>query len=198
MLYDYIKGELTTITPKSVTIESYGIGYLILMANPFELQSSLHQTVKLFVHHHVREDDELLFGFLDQPTRTLFEQLISVSGIGPKSALSILASEHQKGFIKAVETADQTFLTRFPGVGKKTAAQIILDLKGKLGSYDSEEKTTKKQSAEDERVTDVALALSGLGYSQREIDKIKKNLIPESNESTEQLLKRAFKLLLDK
>ncbi|WP_051452835.1 Holliday junction branch migration protein RuvA [Atopobacter phocae] len=194
MLYDYLIGKLVHLTPKTVTLEVNQIGYLIYLPNPYALQDRMNETLKIYVHHATREDDESLYGFLDHEDRLLFEQLISVSGIGPKSALAIVASEHFDGFVTAVENADQKFLTRFPGVGKKTAAQIILDLQGKLVASTQSIVEQIPQS-----LIDMSLALESLGYSKREIIKVEKELKDiAKTTNTQTLLKQAFKLLLDK
>lgn len=196
MIYDYMKGRLVSLTPQTVTLEVNGIGYLIYLANPFCLSDQLKKDCHLFIHQVVREDDESLYGFIDEESRRLFQLLIGVSGIGAKSALAILASEHMEGFAQAVENADQKFLTKFPGVGKKTAAQIILDLQGKLVMPAADVDTNSATEALDRCLE----ALKNLGYSAREIQAIKPALEKDSQSGleTEALLKLAFKMLLER
>ncbi|RLK63300.1 Holliday junction branch migration protein RuvA [Atopobacter sp. AH10] len=195
-MYDYLKGQLVRVRPQTITIDVNGVGYLVHMANPFQLSNNLNEECLIFIHHALREDDESLYGFVDEESRRLFELLLSVSGIGAKSALAILASEHVAGFVEAVESENQKFLTKFPGVGKKTAAQIILDLKGKLTLPEKAQEVNKGNEAL-ERANE---ALRSLGYSVREIEAIQARLEKEamSGAETELLLKMAFKLLLDR
>ncbi len=131
-MYDYIKGKVTRITPEYLVIEQQGIGWQIFAPNPYSFGSD---ELQVFLHHHVREDAQLLFGFPTLEQRELFRKLISVSGIGPKGALAILASGQPQHVIEAIEREDESYLVKFPGVGKKTARQMILDLKGKLTEF---------------------------------------------------------------
>src|SRR5690625_2651033 len=128
----YIKGILTYIQDDSVIVDVHGIGYEIICANPFDFQLSLNKEVFIYTYHHVREDIHSLYGFKTEDEKYLFTKLISVSGIGPKSGINIQGSVDVAELISAVEREDEKYLTQFPGVGKKTARQIILDLKGKL------------------------------------------------------------------
>ena len=130
-MYDYIKGQVTRVTPEHITLEQGGIGWLIMTPNPYAFHKT-EDIQQVFTYLHVREDIQLLLGFKSLEQRELFKKLITVSGIGPKGALAILASGIPSQVIGAIEREDETFLVQFPGVGKKTARQMILDLKGKL------------------------------------------------------------------
>jgi Holliday junction DNA helicase RuvA len=129
-MYATIQGIVTSIEPTHIVVENQGIGYLILTPNPYA--SSLNDHVKMYVHHYVKEDINALYGFKEIEYKHMFLKLINVSGIGPKSALSILATDDLKGLIQAIELADVNYLKKYPGIGPKSAQQIILDLKGKL------------------------------------------------------------------
>src|SRR5699024_8905924 len=130
----YIKGILVNIHEDAVIVDVQGVGYEITCANPFAFQASLQNEVTISTYHYVREDTQVLYGFKNEDIKYLFTKLISVSGIGPKGALAILGSVDVNSFVEAIEREDDKFLTSFPGVDKKTARQIILDLKGKLTS----------------------------------------------------------------
>lgn len=204
-MYEFISGNLETIYPTAIVVENNGIGYLIFVPNPYRLQTNLNQMVKILVHQVVREDSHTLYGFLTIDEKDLFKQLVSVSGIGPKSALSILASDDHDGLIRAVQSADVTYLTRFPGVGKKTAQQIILDLKDKLlvslpdqeaSSSSEEASVVTPNSSQTKVLSDTQEALIGLGYSIREIKKIWKQMEEETYPSTQEALGKAFTLLM--
>ena len=194
-MYEYLNGELAHILPTAIVIDVHGVGYQVVFANPYRLQDSLKKQIKVLVQQVVREDSITLYGFISSEERELFQRLISVSGIGPKSAMSILANDDTEGFMNAVESGNVTYLTKFPGVGKKTAQQIILDLKGKFEALP--EVTTKAVVSTNQATLEEAKeALLGLGYSAKEITKIWKSLEAAAPSTTQEALKVAFKLLM--
>ncbi|MFS0689847.1 Holliday junction branch migration protein RuvA [Sporosarcina sp. Marseille-Q4943] len=197
-MYDYIKGTITRVTPEYITLEQGGIGWQIMTPNPY----AFHQTEEVqqvFTYLHVREDMQWLLGFKSLEQRELFKKLITVSGIGPKGALAILASGIPSQVIGAIEREDEAFLVQFPGVGKKTARQMILDLKGKLGDLFTEiempDDVTLLSMAENGALEEAILALQALGYSQRELAKVKTEMQKEELD-TEGYMKLALRLLL--
>ncbi|MFX3674497.1 MAG: Holliday junction branch migration protein RuvA [Paenisporosarcina sp.] len=203
-MYDYIKGLVTRVTPEYVTLEQNGIGWQIFTPNPYAFRVTDDEQ-QIFTHLNVREDAQNIFGFISLEQRELFRKLILVSGIGPKGALAILASGQPSQVIQAIEHEDELFLVKFPGVGKKTARQMILDLKGRLGDLIGE---TPIPSGLDElqlfpdkvgkqEIEEAFLALAALGYSERELAKIRPqlDLISEALE-TEGYMKKALQLLL--
>lgn len=198
-MYDYIKGYVTRVTPEYVVLEQSGIGWQVMTPNPFAFHVT-EEVQQVFTYLHVREDAQLLIGFKTLEQRELFRKLITVSGIGPKGALAILANGLPSQVVGAIEQEDETFLVQFPGVGKKTARQMILDLKGKLhdlfteiDSPDSED--TLLTLAESDELDEALLALSALGYSERELKKVKPKLEKEELD-TEGYMKLALRLLL--
>ena len=194
-MYEYLNGELAHILPTAIVVDVHGVGYQVIFANPYRLQDSLKKQIKVLVQQVVREDSITLYGFISSEERELFQRLISVSGIGPKSAMSILANDDTEGFVNAVETGNVTYLTKFPGVGKKTAQQIILDLKGKFEAV-PEETTKAVVSTNQATLEEAKEALLGLGYSAKEITKIWKSLEAAAPSTTQEALKLAFKLLM--
>ena len=194
-MYEYLNGELTHILPTAIVVDVHGVGYQVVFANPYRLQDSLKKQIKVLVQQVVREDSITLYGFISSEERELFQRLISVSGIGPKSAMSILANDDTEGFVNAVESGNVTYLTKFPGVGKKTAQQIILDLKGKFEAV-PEETTKAVVSTNQATLEEAKEALLGLGYSAKEITKIWKSLEAAAPSTTQEALKVAFKLLM--
>lgn len=194
-MFEYFRGILKAIYPTYIVLEVNNIGYQLSIANPFRLQTQLKNTVKLFIHQVIREDSHTLYAFESIEEKLLFLKLISVSGIGPKSALSILASEDSIGLVEAIENSNIEYLIKFPGVGKKTASQIILDLKGKLNFNTN---TLNDTSMLNSIIEDTKLALSGLGYSEKEIKKVIPLLEKESPKDTSSALSISFKLLLKK
>ena len=194
-MYEYLNGELAHILPTAIVVDVHGVGYQVVFANPYRLQDSLKKQIKVLVQQVVREESITLYGFISSEERELFQRLISVSGIGPKSAMSILANDDTEGFVNAVESGNVTYLTKFPGVGKKTAQQIILDLKGKFEAV-PEETTKAVVSTNQATLEEAKEALLGLGYSAKEITKIWKSLEAAAPSTTQEALKLAFKLLM--
>ena len=194
-MYEYLNGELAHILPTAIVVDVHGLGYQVVFANPYRLQESLKKQIKVLVQQVVREDSITLYGFISSEERELFQRLISVSGIGPKSAMSILANDDTEGFVNAVESGNVTYLTKFPGVGKKTAQQIILDLKGKFEAV-PEETTKAVVSTNQATLEEAKEALLGLGYSAKEITKIWNSLEAAAPSTTQEALKVAFKLLM--
>lgn len=184
-MYSYIKGVITEVNPNSVTIDVNGVGYEVLSPNPYEYK--LETTDKAFIYHHIREDIDALYGFKTKDAKGLFIKLLSVKGIGPKSAMAILATGNVNDVIGAIELGNSKFLSKFPGIGPKASQQIILDLKGKL---DLQEESLAKSNS----IGEVEEALKSLGYKASEIKKALKNLDP--TKATEQLLKDALGAML--
>ncbi|WP_391202135.1 Holliday junction branch migration protein RuvA [Psychrobacillus sp. L4] len=202
-MYDYIKGQVTRVTPEYVIVEQQGIGYQLFTPNPFAFRKS-EEVIQVYTHFHVREDMQQLMGFLDLSQRELFRKLILVSGIGPKGALAILTSGEPNHVIQAIEREDESFLVKFPGVGKKTARQMILDLKGKLNDlidveqfdFTKDEPTLFDSNHANHELEEAMLALTALGYSERELTKIRPLLKGnESLQTTDDFIKKALQLL---
>jgi len=196
-MYDYIKGILTKITAKYIVVETYGVGYILQVANPYAYSGQVQQEVTVYTHQVIREDAHSLYGFATIEGKQLFLKLISVSGIGPKSALAIMANEDHTGLITAVENGDVNYLTKFPGVGKKTAQQMILDLKGKVAELVGEEAIVPLSVAT--TALDEAMeALKALGYSEKEVKKAEKQLAANTTKSTDEYLREALRLMMKK
>ena len=149
-MYEYLKGIITKITAKYIVLETNGIGYILHVANPYAYSGQVNQEAQIYVHQVVREDAHLLYGFRSEDEKKLFLSLISVSGIGPVSALAIIAADDNAGLVQAIETKNITYLTKFPKIGKKTAQQMVLDLEGKVvvASDDLPAKVAVQASAE--------------------------------------------------
>lgn len=197
-MYEFIEGIIVQLAPTYLVLNNQGIGYRIYCPNPYRWQNELNQSSKVYVEQVVREDSMTLYGFKESSEKQLFLTLNKVSGIGPKSALSILALDDHQGLIQAIESGDSQYLTKFPGVGKKTASQMILDLKGELdfavdlaGNAQTSGQVVQKQLLEE-----VFEALTGLGYSKRELTRIEKPLSQETFATTQEALSIAFKLLI--
>lgn len=197
-MYEFFKGILVQIQPAYLVLDVQGVGYVLHVANPYRLSDQVGKEVTLYAYQHVSQDSVLLYGFLTSEEKQLFLRLIKVSGIGPKSALAILANGDHSGLIQAIESENHKYLMQFPGVGKKTAGQLILDLKGKLNELithspdrsESSQATTGHNEALDEAIQ----ALDALGYSKRECDKAYQEL-KDQDLSTDAYLRQALSLL---
>ncbi|MFE8703478.1 Holliday junction branch migration protein RuvA [Cytobacillus sp. FJAT-54145] len=202
-MFEFIQGKIDFVGPEFIVVENNGIGYQVSTPNPFLFSKSLHQTIKIFTYHYVREDIMALYGFQTREEKTLFTKLLNVSGIGPKGALAILASGEPEQVVQAIEDEDEAFLVKFPGVGKKTARQMILDLKGKLldvvpdyfPNLFSPEQGERNAVASNHEFEEAILALKALGYSEKEIKKITPELKQEKL-STDEYIKKALQRLL--
>ena len=194
----YIKGSLEAKLNDSVIVETGGVGYKIFMPqNEIENLGNIGDTVKVHTYYYVREDNISLYGFSTQEKLRMFELLIQTSGIGAKSATTILANIEPHTFALAVVTNDDTRLTKIPGIGKKTAARMILELKDKmkveLDGQDVSETTTVKTEF-NENVEEAISALQVLGYYKKDIEKAfeKEDL---SGLSIEDIIRKGLALL---
>ena len=201
-MIEFVKGKVNYIDTQSIVIAVNGVGYQIFCANPFIYQVDDEVDVTIYTYQHVREDAIKLFGFRSREEKALFEKLLNVSGIGPKGALAILASGVPQQVVQAIEEENEHFLTKFPGVGKKTARQIILDLKGKLTDFMPglvgpvyELKNEEKATTYSKELEDALEALKALGYVEREVKKVAPKLAKEQL-STDEYIKKALQLLL--
>jgi holliday junction DNA helicase RuvA len=203
-LYDYIKGMVEFVGPEYIVVENGGIGYQIMTPNPFIFSEKGKEEVKIFIYYHVREDIAAFYGFAKREEKALFTKLLNVTGIGPKGALAILASGQVDQVVHAIEHEDEDYLIKFPGVGKKTARQMILDLKGKLehivpdyfpNLFNDGNMIVQKSSGYSEALEEAVLALQALGYSEKEVQRVAKNLQAEEG-TTEQYIKKALQMML--
>ena len=161
-MYEYFEGIVTVITPSYIVVDVNGVGYKLHSPSPFAYQKG--HKAKIFIEQIVRDTGITLYGFQSEDDMGLFLKLLSVSGIGPKSALAIMAAEDANSLAEAIEQGEVKYLTRFPGVGKKTASQIVLDLKGKLGDYVARlDRQDEEQGNIPPALNDALLALIALG-----------------------------------
>ena len=197
-MFAYIKGSLEMKFKNYVVIDVGGIGYKIFMAeNAINEIGEIGEIVKVFTYYRVREDDISLFGFNTQEQLRTFELLISVSGVGAKSALVMLSCIEPSEFAIAVISNNVKLLTQVPGIGPKSAQRIILELKDKLKSEQNEEQIEEAKSKSVKVSENVQEAISGLmvlGYSKKDIEKAFEHLAVETL-SVEDLIKKGLILL---
>ncbi|MBR3352120.1 MAG: Holliday junction branch migration protein RuvA [Erysipelotrichaceae bacterium] len=183
------------------TVYSYGIDYVIIDCNGIGYYVSfmhqdlitLGQNVTIFTYQQFREDAQVLYGFLDQKELDLFEKLISVKGLGPKTAMTMLGHRNYNDLIRAIENGEIDYLTKIPSLGAKTSKKIILDLKGKLVEEDN-----SSSGKNNEKLDEAVLALKALGYKTYEINGVLPELRKEKDLSTDEYLKMGLKLLLQR
>ncbi|MBW1605790.1 Holliday junction branch migration protein RuvA [Lactobacillus sp. Sy-1] len=200
-MYEYFEGYVTAVTPSYIVLEVNGIGYLLFTADPYSYQVDANQKIRVYIHQVIADSFQSLYAFHALKDKALFEKLINVSGIGPKSANAIMAGNQNQGLLKAINEENITFLTKFPGVGKKTAKQIVLDLKGKIDDLFEGELLVPEPSVADDgdaakELRDALDALNALGYSARDVKKVEKQLLAiDAPMDTNQYLSEGLKLL---
>ena len=177
-MFAFIKGIIEEKAGIYVVIDNSGIGYKIYMPEPeIEILGEIGDKVKIHTYYWVREDNISLYGFSTKEELRMFEILITTSGIGAKSAITILSNISPSSFALAVINEDTRKLTKLPGIGAKSAARIILELKDKLKKQELEAKETEQKNElnkailENENINEAISALQVLGYNRREIEK---------------------------
>ena len=200
-MFAYIKGSLEMKFKNYIVIDVGGLGYKIFMAeDSINTIGDIGDTVKVFTYYRVREDDVSIYGFKTQEELRMFELLLSVSGVGAKSALVMLSCIEPSEFAIAVISNNVKLLTQVPGIGTKSAQRIILELKDKIKAEQSEEQIEQSQEKTSKINENVQEAISGLmvlGYSKKDIEKAFEHLAVESL-SVEDLIKKGLILLSTK
>lgn len=196
-MYSYIKGELTEINPTQAVIENNGIGYeLQISLQTFTEIQSLRE-VMLYIHHHIREDVELWFGFATKEERNIFRMLIEVSGIGPNTARMMLSSMSSTEIKTAIVSGDVNRIKSIKGIGLKTAQRVIIELKDKIAKGGDDASAaifaTESKSA---NMEEALSALVMLGFAKAAADKVLKSVYKENpNYTLEELIKFSLKRL---
>lgn len=206
-MIDFLRGKLAHRENDYVVLDVHGTGYRVFCTNPYAVQSKDDEEITLYIHYHVRDDAHLLFGFADREEQSLFRLLLEVTGIGPKAAMGILSGGRPQVIIGAIRQENLAFLTKLPGIGKKTAQRIVLDLKDKLGAFTTAgddiltgwniDATSIEPSSEAGAWGEAKAALQALGYTEAEADRagaaIRAKL--KGGEDTETMTKLALQAL---
>ena len=175
-MFSYIKGTLEIKTLNYIVIDVNGVGFKIFMSeSAIQRLDETGKNIKIYTHMQVKEDDISLYGFITNEELRMFELLISVSGVGAKSAINMLSSITPSKFALAVISNDVKTLTKIPGIGTKSAQRIILELKDKLKTEDSITKDDieiKNSIIEDNKLEEAIQALKVLGYTRQEIENV--------------------------
>lgn len=191
----YIRGLIEEYGEDYVIIDNNGIGYYISMPiNEIENLRKKKGVVKINTYHYIREDSVDLFGFLERESLSMFKQLLNVSGVGPKAALSMLSSMSPQNMILAIITGDEKSLCKAQGVGKKLAQRIILELKDKFKNYDFMSSDAVEALHSDDSIEAVE-ALMALGYTRQEASLAIKKVDAEGKD-IEEIVKLALKVLM--
>ena len=200
-MFYYVKGPVVHMAPYLAVVDCGGVGYACRTTNNTLARLRKGETATLYTHLNVREDAMELYGFASENELSCFQLLISVSGVGPKAALSILSSTSPEGLATSIITGDEKALTVAPGIGKKIAQRIILELKDKLAkgqlttpggeSYGGTGVTVIPQN----KASEAAAALAVLGYSQAEAAAALKNIDMETL-ALEEIIKQALKKMV--
>ena len=197
-MISYIKGTLEIKSKDYIVIDVGGIGYKIFMSETAINELEKGKEVKIFTYMKVREDDISLYGFLNNEELVTFELLISVGGVGAKSAITILSNITPSKFALAVITNDVNTLKKLPGIGAKTAARIILELKDKMKTEQSIEESKDEEIKEaivlDNKANDALEALCVLGYTRKDVEKVLSN-IDTNKLKVEEIIKQGLKYL---
>jgi Holliday junction DNA helicase RuvA len=197
----FLRGRVLEKHPNRVIVEVGGVGYdLAVPLSTFYTVGDPGAEITLRVHTHVREDQLALFGFASALELTVFERLISISGIGPKLALAVLSGIEPRELVGALQRSDVARLTRIPGVGRKTAERIVLELRDRLPKAMEAVATGAPAPTADDRLRDdLTSALTNLGYHRPAIDKVLERLLasvePHSDVRFEDVLRASLKEL---
>lgn len=180
-MYAYIKGILAEVKPTYVVVESYGIGYKIF--TPVQALPEIGSEVKVHTTLVIRENSQSLYGFIRPEERTIFEVLLDISGVGPKLALSLIGHMSLTALQDAIQTEDTAVLKRVPGVGKKSAERLIIELRDKLPALFPRDIETVAAKPVSPLIQDAMSALVNLGYTQSQAEKALRKVLDQEGES---------------
>lgn len=195
-MYDYIKGEIVEISPTEVILECNGIGYSIMIS--LQTYDALKESdeAKVYIYHHIREDEEQFYGFATKNERELFKLLISVSGVGVGSARMMLSSLTDEEIRNAILSEDVRTIKSIKGIGMKTAQRLILDLKDKIVKGAGAETAEITVPTKNHNIDEATTALLNLGFSKVNINKILPEILKESPDaSIETIIREGLKRL---
>jgi len=191
----FLRGRVAYTFPDYCFLDVHDVGYRVFISHQTRNQISVGTEVMLYIHTHVREDAILLYGFFSQEEYDLFQHLIGISGIGPKVAQGILSAITANDFYHLIHRKDVKTITKLPGIGKKTAERIILELKDKLSDTsfdvsDAADDTAALGDAMGDMVSEAIEALLSLGFQQSEVQSVLKK--KSDWESTEEIIRYAL------
>jgi holliday junction DNA helicase RuvA len=190
----HISGTLAQKVPGEIVVDVNGIGYQVFIPlNVFYRLPEIGARIALQIHTHVREDALQLFGFQDAAEKQIFLLLTAVSGIGPRLALNILSGIASEDLARALKESDQVRLVAIPGVGKKLAERMIVELKDKLMTFSSDSAASKSSYGDSQLMQDAVSALVNLGYRKTEAEDNVRTVLKRGQSSLEEVLKEALR-----
>ena len=190
----HISGTLAQKVPGEIVVDVNGIGYQVFIPlNVFYRLPEIGARIALQIHTHVREDALQLFGFQDAAEKQIFLLLTAVSGIGPRLALNILSGIASEDLARALKESDQVRLVAIPGVGKKLAERMIVELKDKLLTFSSDSAASKSSYGDSQLMQDAVSALVNLGYRKTEAEDNVRTVLKRGQSSLEEVLKEALR-----
>ncbi len=191
----HLKGNIHSKQPGALVMDVGGVGYLVRISNhTLERVPSAGEACTLHIHHHISDSDQQLFGFASTEERNLFEMLITVKSIGPRLALALLSAMPPRQIVSAIVNQNSGLIARSPGIGKKSAERIVLELRDKLGDIvTADEDAVESGSVQNETIS----ALEALGYQRSQAHKAVQTAIKSGDDAgnVSELLKRALKHL---
>ena len=195
-MIDYIKGQIAEINPTEVTVETYGIGYRILISLQTYEGLNGKSEVKVYIHHYLREDEELYYGFSSKDERELFRLLIGVSGIGASTARMMLSSLTSDEIRNAIISEDINKIKSIKGIGLKSAQRLILELKDKIAKGGGTDSSAIFPTASNAIVEEATTALVMLGFTKNNVNKAVTSVLKEKPGAVlEEIIKLALKRL---
>lgn len=195
-MIDYIKGNITELTPTEVILECYGIGYKILISLQTYEGLNGKSDVKVYIHHYIREDEELYYGFFTKDERELFRLLIGVSGIGASTARMMLSSLTAEEIRNAILAEDLNKIKSIKGIGTKSAQRLILELKDKVSKGEGAESNVLFSPSSNPAADEATTALVMLGFTKANVNKAVSSVIKEKpGASLEEIIKLSLKRL---
>ncbi len=193
-MISYLFGKIHTLNEKYATvITNSGVGYKVFLPLNILLSKNKNENIEIFIQTIVKDDSIDLYGFLEEKELFLFEKLIKVSGVGPKSAMLMLSNNSVENISKAIENEDIEKLSKTPGIGKKTCERIIIELKGKLNQF-----INNSMISENKEEDDAILALVSLGYNEKNINLLLNEIKKENKDFDKLNVNEIIKLYLSK
>lgn len=200
-MFNYINGTVTEIEPNFAVVECGGVGFGVNVSLYTLSALKLGETSKIYLYESIREDAFELFGFSSKPEKRCFELLVGVSGVGPKAAMAILSTNTPDGLVAAILNGNEKAITAAPGVGKKLAQRVLLELKDKIGKVDGMEITASGGlpipaiTGQDKNLADATAGLLVLGYAQAEINAALRG-IETDGMTSEEIIKAVLRNML--
>ena len=192
-MIEYISGKLINKTTSTIVVDLNGMGYLINCSlNCYDKLPNINSDIFILVYFHIHENNQELYGFVDETERHLFKLLIGISGIGPKTAINMLSAVPPEEFKNRLIAGEVKMLTSLPGIGPKTARRIIIELKDEFGNFNKDDMPLENDISSN----DAFSALKNLGFDTKSITEVINTILKKNkNINTEEIIKKALQLL---